>query len=413
MAGRFSIQLLRRVATAASLAVAVSTATSALAAQPAGLLSFSGIGAYLNPSKNQEIHLVGYNRPYCPTPCPCDPNGYSAEGQPGQLGDDPARATDSEPLASANLQAEQFGGLGSDTMTVNDAIGGYIDNPVVGNWFRARYDVAVNNPHPDLAEFFYAKYALAGGPGVTPPPGLNISPTQTNYQVGTFYLEWMLAPRLSVFAELAVQRTDIFFPDNSNGTVIEKNGGLGDTIAGFKYALLTDDIQYLTFQFKTYIPTGDSHRGLGTHHTSLEPGLLYLRRLNCRTYFQGELRYWIPIDGTDYAGNIIRYGAGLGYDIWNSNGSSSLNPYVADGWRVTAVGEFVGWSVLNGKFTPANAVGSPIDGVSVPDGFTVVNVKPGFRFTHNQGSLYAGAGIAMTGDRWYSDLFRIEYRRMF
>ena len=162
MAGRFSIQLLRRVATAASLALAVSTATSAVAAQPAGLLSFSGIGGYLNPSKNQDIHLVGYNRPYCPTPCPCDPNGYSAEGQPGQLGDDSARATDSDPLASANLQAEQFGGLGSDTMTVNDAIGGYIDNPVVGNWFRARYDVAVNNPHPDLAEFFYAKYALAG-----------------------------------------------------------------------------------------------------------------------------------------------------------------------------------------------------------------------------------------------------------
>ena len=157
--------------------------------------------------------------------------------------------------------------------------------------------------------------------------------------------------RLSVFAELAIQRTDIFFPDNTGGTAIVQNGGLGDTIAGFKYALLTDDIQYLTFQFKTYIPTGDSHRGLGTHHTSLEPGLLYLRRLNCRTYFQGEFRYWIPVDGTDYAGNIIRYGAGLGYDIWNSNGSSPLNPYVANGWRVTAVGEFVGWSVLNGKFT--------------------------------------------------------------
>jgi hypothetical protein len=138
-----------------------------------------------------------------------------------------------------------------------------------------------------------------------------------------------------------------------------------------------------------------------------------LRRLNCRTYFQGEFRYWIPVDGTDYAGNVIRYGAGLGYDIWNSNGSSPLNPYVANGWRVTAVGEFVGWSVLNGKFTAPNEVGSGIQGTPVPDGFTVVNVKPGFRFTHNQGSLYVGAGIAMTGDRWYSDLFRVEYRRMF
>jgi hypothetical protein len=413
MAGRNSIQLLRKIAAAVSLTVAASATTSALAAQPTGLLSFAGIGAYLNPSKSQDLHLVAFNRPYCPTPCPCVPDGYSTEGEPGQLSDEGARATDSEPLASANLGAEQFGGLGSDALTVNDVPGGYIDNPIVANWFRARYDVAVNNPNPDLAEFFYAKYALAGGPGVTPPPGLNRSPTQANYQVGTFYLEWMLAPRLSVFAELAIQRTDIFFPDNSGGTVIEKNGGLGDTIAGFKYAILTDDVQYLTFQFKTYIPTGDSHRGLGTHHTSLEPGLLYLRRLNDRMYFQGELRYWIPIDGTDYAGNIIRYGAGLGYDIWNSSGSGPLNPYIANGWRVTAVGEFVGWTVFNGKFTPPDEIGSPIDGVSVPDGFTVVNVKPGFRFTHNQGSLYAGAGIAITGDRWYSDLFRVEYRRMF
>jgi len=104
----------------------------------------------------------------------------------------------------------------------------------------------------------------------------------------------------------------------------------------------------------------------------------------------------------------------LGYDVWTSNqGFGPLNPYVADGWRVTAVTEFVGWTVFNGKFTPPDAIGSPIAGVPVPDGFTVVNVKPGFRFTHNQDSLYAGAGIAITGDRWYSDLFRVEYRRMF
>ena len=419
MAGRFSIPLLRKVALAASLAVATTaTSVAALAGDRPSLLSFSGIGAYLNPAKSDTLQLVGYNRPYCPTPCPCDPYGYGSQGRSdqGQPGDDSARATDSQPfdsqpLEGANLQSEQFGGLGSDTLTVNDAIGGYIDNPVVGNWFRARYDVAVNNPHPDLAEFFYAKYALAGGPGVNTPTGF--SPTSTNYQVGSFYLEWMLAPRLSIFAELAIQRTDIFFPDGGNGTTIVKNGGLGDTIAGFKYALLTDECQYLTFQFKTYAPTGDAARGLGTRHTSLEPGLLYLRRLNSRAYFQGELRYWIPVGGTDYAGNIIRYGAGVGYDVYNSNGSSPLNPYIANGWRVTAVTEFVGWSVLNGKFTPGNEVGSPIQGVSVPDGFTVVNVKPGFRFTHNEGSLYVGAGIAMTGDRWYSDLFRVEYRRMF
>ena len=80
---------------------------------------------------------------------------------------------------------------------------------------------------------------------------------------------------------------------------------------------------------------------------------------------------------------------------------------------MTAVTEFVGWTVFNGQFTEPDLIGTNIDGTPVPDGFTVVNVKPGLRFSRDLGSVYAGAGIAITGNRWYSDLFRIEYRRMF
>ncbi len=407
MAGRLSTIMLRRFAAATTLALVAGAATSASAYEYQPLLSGSRIGDYL-AAKTDSL-LVGYNCPSC-SPCQCEP-GASASG------DDMARAEDTPALDRAGASPEQFGGTGSSTFTVNDAVGGYIDNPIVGTWFRARYDVAVNNPHPDLAEFFYAKYGLAGGPGVVPPPGFNESPTSANFQVGSFYLELLVAQRLSVFAELAIQRTDIFFPDRNNtgAVAVIKNGGLGDTIAGFKYAMYTDECQYLTFQFKTYAPTGDSHRGLGTHHTSLEPGLLYLRQITDRTYFQGELRYWIPIDGTDFAGNILRYGAGVGYDIIPSyRDTGPFNPYVSTrGLRVTAVTELVGWSVFNGQFTPPAQVGQPIAGVPIPDGFTVVNVKPGFRFTNNLGSVYAGAGIAITGDRWYSDLFRLEYRRMF
>jgi hypothetical protein len=190
---------------------------------------------------------------------------------------------------------------------------------------------------------------------------------------------------------------------------------LGDTIAGMKYAIYADQCRYLTAQFKVYAPTGDASRGLGTRHVSLEPGLLYLRRLGPRAYYQGELRYWIPVGGTNYAGNILRSGGGIGYNLIGSDfDAGSFNPYVSmGGTRVTAVTEIVGWTVFNGRFTPGDEVGSPIRSEPVPDGFTVVNIKPGFRFTKCMGSLYAGAGIAITGDRWYSDLFRLEYRRMF
>src|SRR4051812_47537729 len=101
MAGRFSIHLLSKAALATGLAIAICTASSAPAAQPSGLLSSTGIGGWLNPSKNRELHLVAYNRPYCPTPSPCDPNdygsteGYRAEGESAQPSDDSARATDS------------------------------------------------------------------------------------------------------------------------------------------------------------------------------------------------------------------------------------------------------------------------------------------------------------------------------
>lgn len=407
MAARFSTKLFRPLALGMMVALLAGAAAPAQAAIRDTLLAFPGIKDYLSPDSN--LVLVGYGCPKCTSSCPCTPSEDEA-----RVGDSPVDQS-GEPLERAAMDSEQFGGLGSDTFTVNDAIGGYIDNPIVGNWFRARYDMAVNNPHPDLAEFFYAKYGLAGGPGVNPPANAQFSPRSVNFQVGTFYLELLVAPRLSVFAELAIQRTDMFFPDGTGGSVLIKNGGLGDTIGGFKYALYTDECRYLTAQLKVYAPTGDSHRGLGTHHTTLEPGLLYLSRISDRSYFQGELRYWIPIDGTDYAGNILRYGAGIGYDIvgsWRDPGP--LNPYISTrGLRVTAVTEFVGWSVFNGRFTPGGEQGTQVDSRAVPDTFTVVNVKPGLRFTHNMGSIYTGAGIAITGDRWYSDLFRVEYRRMF
>jgi hypothetical protein len=404
MAARFSTNLFRPFAVATTLVLLAGAAAPARAAIRDTLLSFPGIKDYLAADSN--LVFVGNNCATCPGSCPCGPSAAAGEEGADQSG---------EPLERAAMDAEQFGGLGSDTFTVNDAVGGYIDNPIVGNWFRARYDVAVNNPNPDLAEFFYAKYGLAGGPGVNPPTTAQFSPTSVNFQVGTFYLELLVAPRLSVFAELAIQRTDMFFPDGAGDAVLIKNGGLGDTIAGLKYALYTDECQYLTFQFKTYAPTGDARRGLGTRHVSLEPGLLYLRQISDRAYFQGELRYWIPVGGTDYAGNILRYGAGIGYDIIGSyRDTGPLNPYVSTrGLRVTAVTEFVGWSVFDGRFTPGNVPGQNVASEPVPDGFTVVNVKPGFRFTKNCGSVYAGAGIAITGDRWYSDLFRLEYRRMF
>jgi len=76
-----------------------------------------------------------------------------------------------------------------------------------------------------------------------------------------------------------------------------------------------------SFQLRTYIPTGNAGEGLGNDHVSLEPALLLYRPLTEQWCFEGELRYWTPLDGTDFAGDIIRYGAGVHYsqpinDYW-------------------------------------------------------------------------------------------------
>ena len=121
----------------------------------------------------------------------------------------------------------------------------------------------------------------------------------------------------------------------------EVNGdtsGLSDMNVGFKYAFLTSQDGLASFQLRTYIPTGNPNLGLGTSHVSLEPGLLGFTRLTDRLGLGGELRYWIPVGGTDFAGSVLRYGVGAAYDLWD-NGRVRIAPTL----------EFIGWTVLGGK----------------------------------------------------------------
>jgi hypothetical protein len=71
--------------------------------------------------------------------------------------------------------------------------------------------------------------------------------------------------------------------------------------------------------------------------------------------------------------------------------------------------EFVGWTVLNGKELafPENVVRSAA-------GDTIVNGKLGLRsYFGENSSIYAGYGRALTGEWWYKDIFRVEYRLQF
>src|SRR5262249_35827886 len=172
----------------------------------------------------------------------------------------------------------------------------------------------------------------------------------------------------------------------------------------FKYALLVDECRVLTFQLRTYAPTGDGDRGLGTDHATLEPALLLYQRLGDRLIFEGEFRDWIPVRGSDFAGNVIRYGGGFSY-------------LALDGERfhVSPVAELVGWTFLSGKESafparPRRAAGD-----------SILNAKVGLRFAWDdqspgllRGSDFAiSYGRALTGEFIYKDILRVELRFRF
>jgi hypothetical protein len=263
---------------------------------------------------------------------------------------------------------------------------GYIDTAVLADrvWFR--YDAAYDNRQPNRAEFIWAWPPPFGG-------GPPLDETSLDYQDFTAGFELRATEQISGFFE--------GYARLSNPEVNDNTAGFGDINAGFKVELYSDSLQVATAQFRTYIPTGDEDRGMGTGHVSLEPSLLYLRRIGDRLNVEAEGRYWIPIAGTEgRAGSVLRYGLGASYRAFDW-GDMSFAP----------VAEFVGWSILDGD---SRFRASPSDIITrISDGDQITNLKAGIRMNWGMNSLYAGYGRALTGQAWYEDILRIEFRRAF
>lgn len=274
--------------------------------------------------------------------------------------------------------------------------GGYLDSAKPRTTFRLRYESAYGMNRPDRAEFFYGKcgcFLTAPAPFTDPnAPGPVGVETNIDYQDIRAYFEYAFSNRFSAFIEAPVRFI--------NPAVNPNEVGYADMNFGVKYAAIANCDRYLTFQFRVYVPTGDARKGLGTDHVSLEPGVLLTERLSDRWTLQAQVRDWIAIGGTDFAGNVLDYGVGLSYLAFDS-----------DRVRVSPVVEAVGWSVLNGK---ALADGNVVNAA----GDTIANAKFGIRIglgcpTENgdRSDVYIGYGRALTGEVWYKDLVRVEYRR--
>ncbi len=297
-------------------------------------------------------------------------------------------ATDQSSLAQAPESGAPLGGEGVSLASSNV---GYIDSAIPRTEYRLRFDAAYHNNRPDRAEFFYAKcgcFKTAGlDPNASGPP---LPEKRVDYQEIHNYIEYAATSNISGFVNIPVRFIN---PEvNANET------GLGDIDFGFKAALIADSDRYFTFQFKTYSPSGDAFKGLGNDHWTVEPGFLLYQKLSDRLTFEAELRDWIPLGGSEFAGNVLRYGAGVSYQALQT----------CD-WNLGPVVEVVGWTVLGGKEFDATT-----GGIYDADGDTIVNLKLGARLNYGEHiSLYGGYGRALTGAVWYKDLARVELRLNF
>lgn len=354
----------------------------------------------------------------CQVPCQCCPapacNSSACSPMPGVVGGEsvilpgdtavaPELATpmaaapvvDNFPALAFNTQSSAFAG---DLYAAADSKAGYIDTAMIRTMLRFRFDAAYEMDRPDRAEFFYTTWQAFGGQNPNPPEGFP-DPDIDRQSVSLLY-EHAFSRNFSAFVDVPFVFSDPLRNPNDQA--------FGDMTAGIKLSLLHNNCQQLTFQLKNYIPLHDSdEHWTGTGHYSIEPGILYYRQLNERWSLEAEVRDWISIGGAEnggdaYAGNVLRYGVGLGTTM-GSIGDYSVKPIV----------EVVGWSVLEGQvfdFEDDQTDIGPVDA----KGDTIVNLKLGARLAKCGGnSLYAGWGHSLTGDRWYRNIFRLELRKVF
>jgi hypothetical protein len=380
---------------AAALAVTASTASAQDAApapldlpslnNPDAVTPAAGFGQRFGPRVAPGC-APSHNAPCIPvTPCP-------VTGEP--MTPNPQQPVVQQP--GVPDFGNRGGGAGIGPQVGLD--GGYIENAIPRSMVRVRFDSAYGSNRPDRGNFFYAKCGCffpqrdALGP---PRPERNV-----DYQELSATAELAVSERASAFFDLPIRFINPQANDNFTG--------LGDVGFGGKYAIIYTPTRVVSLFGRFQAPSGTIAKGLGNGNWWFEPGVLFQEQLSQKWSLFGETRFMLPLGTrTDFVGNLVRYGLGSSY-------------IVAQGeWGYIApVVEVVGWTVLSGQTL------NPDIGQAVrASGDTIVNAKFGVRIglgapkcgsqNLSRSDIYVGYGRALTGEVWYKDMFRVEFRRNF
>ncbi len=276
---------------------------------------------------------------------------------------------------------------------------------------RLRWDAGYGLRNPDRAEYFWAAVQRPRNPQtnneltlnqspnsrMASPKGPGILPNSIDYGEFTLYTEGA-TERIGVFVEMPYRHWE---DDQGSGF-----SGFGDINIGTKSLLLDCEIAQVAFQFRTYIPSGLSGKGLGTGHVSLEPSLLWAVKLTPDTYFQAQTAYWIPISADPhYAGDIFHYHLSFNHVL--------CRPMT--GVEVIGTAELNGWSVLDGAFSDPASINATANTYQAPSARAhLMSAGPGVRLVIcDKIDFGVGAAFGVNSNRWTDQLYRAEFRWRF
>ncbi|MGH7127220.1 MAG: hypothetical protein ACREIV_01535 [Planctomycetaceae bacterium] len=259
-----------------------------------------------------------------------------------------------------------------------------IDHSEPGNYVTIRLDSADRWDAPDRAEYFWA----------APPRGPEFPELSVDYQELHFIFE-LGGERFSVQTDIPLRVVDpVINPDTS---------GLGDIRVLTKTVLIDGDTWQLTQVMHVFTPTGNPMKGLGTGHTSLEPGAVWRYKQNEWTFFHLEVTYWFALGGhPEVSGQVLKHAYGVSHIA-----------YETDCFAILPTFELINYHILDGATTGPGGLIIDLDNE------WILNVQPGVRFVLGPRSDLGLFEIGVTGaaavspHAWYETMFRVDFRWFF
>lgn len=263
---------------------------------------------------------------------------------------------------------------------------------------RLRYDNLEAMTRPDRNQFMISQVNL---------------PRNNRFAVTNPFLRLQ---QVSLYQEAAGERGSLFVEmpyRQINPSFQPTQAGFGDINFGVKSLWFDCEMLQVTFQMRTFMPSGNFTNNLGTGQFVVDPSILTSLKLGPETYFQGQFGNWTPVggpgganltDGNKMAGGIFYWLMSVNQVLWHYTPDSPL----------IATLEMDGWSFENGGYTnmvlPGRNYRRPADG----GGVSYFNIGPGLRQSICNRLDFGGAITWATDtSHWAQPWFRFEVRFLF